>query len=242
MGTLFVVATPIGNLQDVSARAIKTLRNVSYIACEDTRRTAILLKTFAIDASDKTLLSYYEHNEEQRIPGIINLLKNGWDVALVSDAGSPSISDPGFELVRSCIEENIKVVSIPGPSALLAALSVSGLPTDAFLFLGYLPKRAGNRKTFLETVHNLIILEKRFHPTVIFFEAPHKFLRTLDQIEEVFGDIQLVICRELTKLHEEVRRERISQARTHFAKTAPRGEFVLLFNLYVQQEWFPFSQ
>lgn len=224
-GTLYIVATPIGNLQDISKRAEETLKNASAILCEDTRRTGILLKTLGIEF--KKLVSYYEENELQRIPEVISFLKEGGDIALVSDAGTPTISDPGFKLVRECIKEGIKVESIPGPTAFVSALVSSGLPTDKFLFLGYPPAKPGHRKDFFEKVLSLLKIIKQ---TVIIYEAPHKLLTTLEDMKGVFGDIQVVVARELTKVHEEVRRESISEAIEHFKKTQPRGEFVILFS------------
>lgn len=233
MGNLYIVATPIGNMQDITTRAIKTLTSVDVIACEDTRRTGLLLqKIMAFNGTNNPikphLISYYEQNELQRIPEIINALKNGLNVALVSDAGTPLISDPGFKLVRQCIMEGIKVECIPGPSSVISALVSSGLPTDKFLFLGYPPKKAGHRKKFLTNVASMIRIIKA---TIIMFEAPHKLVKTLMEIREIFGDIEIVICRELTKIHEEIRREKISNLLDHFNNLPPKGEFVILFNL-----------
>lgn len=233
MGILYIVATPIGNLKDISLRAMQVLRNVDTILCEDTRRTGILLTSLG-EMGRPHLLSYYEQNEEQRIPGVLNILRNGLDVALVTDAGTPSISDPGFRLVRACIEENLPVTAIPGSSSVLTALVVSGLPTDKFLFLGYPPAKPGHRTSFFAAVKQMVTLEERIHPTVILFAAPHKLVRTLLEIKEVLGDIRIVVCRELTKVHEELRREKISKSLEHFQTVEPRGEFVILFNLYVQ--------
>ncbi len=238
MGTLYIVATPIGNLKDLSLRAIDILTKVEIITCEDTRRTGLLLKhTRSILAQGyslskkvvkPTLLSYYEQNELKRIPQVLNALKNGIDVALVSDAGTPTISDPGFKLVRECIAQGIKVESIPGPSSVISSLAVSGLPTDKFLFLGFLPKKPGHRKNFF---HNIASMIRIIGVTVIIFEAPHKLLRTLNEIQNEFGDIDIVICRELTKIHEEIRREKISSAIEHFSQANPKGEFTILLNL-----------
>lgn len=223
---MYIVATPIGNLQDITLRAIETLKKVDSIACEDTRKTSILLKSLGI--GQKLLISYYEQNEFRRIPEIITALKNGLNIALVSDAGTPTISDPGFKLVRECIKEGINVQSIPGPSSVISSLVSSGLPTDKFLFVGYPPRKPGNRKKFFENINKMIqIIES----TVILFEAPHKLLKTLDEIKEPFGDINIVLARELTKVHEEIRREKISSAIEHFTKTVPKGEFVILLNL-----------
>jgi 16S rRNA (cytidine1402-2'-O)-methyltransferase len=235
MGTLYIVSTPIGNLQDISLRALKTLFNVDVVACEDTRRTGLLLQKlvdeFAENPADKKkpmLLSYYEQIEAQRIPEIIEYLSGGHDVALISDAGTPLISDPGFKLVRECLVQKIKVESVPGASSVLTALTSSGLPTDKFTFVGYPPHKSGHRMTFYENIKKA---QEILNTTVIMFEAPHKIKKTLDELLSSFGDIEIVITRELTKIHEEVRHEKISEAQKHFQKTTPRGEFVLLFHL-----------
>lgn len=235
MGTLYLVATPIGNLQDISLRALKTLFDVDVIACEDTRRTGGLLEKliqeFASNPQDKRkprLLSYYEQNEVQRIPEIISLLQQDIAVALVSDAGTPAISDPGFKLIRECIAQKIKVEALPGASSVTTALLVSGLPTDKFTFVGYPPRKPGHRMTFFE---NIKISQESLKSTIIMFEAPHKLQKTLEELQSVFGDIDIVLARELTKIYEEVRREKISESLNHFKKTEPRGEFVLLFHL-----------
>lgn len=235
-----MVATPIGNMKDVSFRAIETLLRVEHIACEDTRRTGILLRNIRSMkisegegsekkySKEKFLISYYEQNELERIPQILNVLKNGFDVALVSDAGTPLISDPGFKLVRECVKEGIRVESIPGPASLISALVVSGLPTDKFLFAGYPPEKSGHRATFF---HNIRKAQEYVNSTVILFTAPHKLVRTLEELKNEFGEIELVICRELTKVYEEVRREKISNQIAHFTTTTPKGEFVLLFHI-----------
>ncbi len=228
MGILYIVATPIGNLEDITIRAMKILASVDAIACEDTRKTGILLQqVLPLDSIRPRLVSYYEQNELQRIPEIINALKNGLNIALVSDAGTPTISDPGFKLVREVIKEGIKVESIPGPSSVISSLVSSGLPTDKFLFLGYPPRKPGHRKTFLQNTASMIRIMKA---TIIMLEAPHKLVRTLEEMKEVFGDIDIVICRELTKIHEEIRREKISESIEHFSKVNPKGEFAILFN------------
>lgn len=242
MGTLYIVATPIGNLEDITLRAIRVLQTVEAIACEDTRKTGILLSriipppsgesntpsTVNNPTSKPQLISYYEQNEAQRIPEIINALKNGLNIALVSDAGTPTISDPGFKLVREAIRERIRVESIPGPSSVVSSLASSGLPTDKFLFVGYPPKKPGHRKTFL---HNIASMIRIIKATIIMFESPHRIIQTLNEIKDEFGDIDIVICRELTKIHEEVRRDKISESISHFKKVAPKGEFVILFHL-----------
>lgn len=221
MGKLFLVSTPIGNLEDITLRAKRILSEVDIVACEDTRKTGILLQQLSI--LKHQFLSYYEENERQRIPQIIQILKEGKNVALVSNAGTPTISDPGFKLVRECIKEGIKVVSIPGASSILTALVSSSLPTDRFLFLGYLPKKQGKRKNIISSLPT--------KTTVIFFESPHRLIKTLKEIEEILGDVSIVICRELTKIHEEIRREKISQSITHFEKTRPKGELTILLSL-----------
>jgi len=228
-GILYIVATPIGNLKDITLRAIEILKAVDVIACEDTRKTGILLKNILNDEPKPRLISYYEQNEAQRIPEIILAIKDGLNIALVSDAGTPTISDPGFKLVREAVKEGIRAESIPGPSAVISALVSSGLPTDKFLFLGFLPRKPGHRKQILEKTLESLKLVKS---TVIFYEAPHKIVHTLEDLKVVFGDIDIVVARELTKIHEEIRREKVSFSIEHFTKTSPKGEFVVLFNLF----------
>jgi len=222
MATLYLISTPIGNLKDITLRAIEVLSSVDIIACEDTRKTGLLLQKLKI-VNKPQLLSYYEENEQGRIPQIINFLKEGKNVALVSNAGTPTISDPGYKLVRECLNQGIQVESIPGASSILAALTVSGLPTDRFLFLGFLPKKEGKRKTTLAS------LPKK--TTIIFFESPFRLLKTLNELKNLLGDIDIVICRELTKVFEEIRREKISNSIKHFEQTKPKGEFTLCFNI-----------
>lgn len=241
MGTLVIVATPIGNLEDITIRAIKTLFSADGIACEDTRKTGFLLRElqkrfpeFAKPSNGEKyqrLLSYYEENEQRRIPEIITALKNGLTIALVSDAGTPLISDPGFKLVRECLAEGIKVESVPGPSSVILALTLSGLPTDKFLFLGYPPRKPGNREKFLQNAKKS---QEAISSTMIFFEAPHRLLQTLKELQDVFGDVEIVLARELTKIHQEVRKESISQAIAQFDKHEPKGEFILLLNMHAQ--------
>jgi len=236
MGILYIVSTPIGNLQDISLRAINILQNADVIACEDTRKTGILLNEIRkINKSGDNpnrpqLISYYEQNEFRRIPEIINILKNNKKVALVSDAGTPLISDPGFKLVRECIAQEIKVESIPGPSSLISALVISGLPTDKFFFTGYLPKKEGHRIKMLKTI---LQMNSLVSSTIIIYESPHKLLRTLSEMKNVFGDIGIVIARELTKIYEETKRDNISSLIDHFSKASPKGEFVILFSFKV---------
>lgn len=233
MGTLYIVATPIGNLGDLTLRAIDVLQSVSVIACEDTRRTGILLKhirdTYPKAGGEKPqLISYFEQNEFRRTPEIIDLLKNGQDIALVSDAGTPLVSDPGYRLVTACVEQGIPMKALPGASSVLTALSISGLPSDKFLFLGYPPHKSGHRQKLYASIKAQTISS-----TTILLEAPHKMIKTLEEMMEVFGDIQIVIGRELTKIYEEVRREKISESLTHFKKVTPKGEFIILFHLEI---------
>ena len=215
MGTLYLVATPIGNLEDLSPRAVRILRAARLIAAEDTRQTQKLLSHFDIHTR---LTSYFEHNKLTKLDSVLATLNEG-DVALVSDAGTPAINDPGYELVRAALASGFDVRPVPGPSAPIAALTVSGLPTDAFLYLGFLPRKSSERHQFLSQVADLPY-------TLIFFEAPHRLLDSLDDILAVLGDRSIAVARELTKLHEEVFRGKVSAARTYF--TEPRGEFVLI--------------
>jgi len=198
------------------------LSSVDIIACEDTRKTGLILQKISI-TNKPQLLSYYEENEQGRIPQIINFLKEGKSVALISNAGTPTISDPGYKLVRECIKQGIEVESIPGASSILTALTVSGLPTDKFLFLGFLSKKEGKRKKILENLPT--------KTTVIIFESPFRLLKILKELKEIFGDIEIVVCRELTKIFEEIRREKISQLISHFEGNKAKGELVLLFHL-----------
>lgn len=223
--SLYIVSTPIGNLQDITLRAIEILKNVDIIACEDTRKTGLLLQKLKIPRKGK-LISYYEENEAKRIPQLINELKNGKSVALVSNAGTPTISDPGFKLVKECIVQKIKVIPIPGPSALLAALVASGLPTDKFLFLGYLPKKDLKRKKLLEKIKKI-----PFSFTLIFFESPKRVIKLLKEIQLILGEIDLVLARELTKVFEEFLRGKPSELLKVLEKNPPKGEFTVLVNI-----------
>lgn len=219
---LSIIATPIGNLKDITLRALEVLQQSNAIICEDTRRTGLLLHHFLIK---KPMIVLNDYNEAKQVPFLVSKLKTQ-DMALVSDAGTPLISDPGFKLVRECIKDGIKVESIPGPSAVLTGLTCSGLPTDKFFFVGFPAKGEGKRKKLLNDVRTMLVQTKF---TVILFESPHKLIRTLEELKAIFGDIDIVICRELTKLHEEVRREKISQSIEHFTQTPPKGEFTILF-------------
>lgn len=215
MSTLYIVATPIGNLRDITLRALRVLGEVSLIAAEDTRTTRWLLSRYDIDTPST---SYHDHNRVSKLPVILDALSRG-DVALVSDAGTPAISDPGSELAAAAQDAGHSVVPIPGPSALTAALSVAGIDTDQFIYLGFLPRRGGPRRKLLQS----LIEDTR---AWIAFEAPHRLTETLTDIHETLGDRQIVICRELTKLHEEIFRGTATEALEHFS--APRGEFTLI--------------
>ena len=217
-GTLFVVATPIGNLEDITARALRVLREAALIAAEDTRRTGHLLARYAIQTPTTSL---HEHNEHTKSASIVARLLRGDSVALVSDAGTPGISDPGQRLIRSAIEKGIRIEPVPGPNAAIATLSVSGFDTDRFLFLGFPPTRSKDRKLWLDGLRNVT-------GTVVFYEAPHRIHATLAEIKDVLGDQQVVIGRELTKAHEELVRGPISTALSGLRSS--KGEFtVVLF-------------
>lgn len=218
-GTLFVVSTPIGNLDDMTFRAVKCLKEVHLIACEDTRRTAKLLNHLGIK---KPLISCFEHNELARIDELLGKIAAGESVALVSDAGTPTISDPGFALVRAAHERGIRVSPVPGPSALLAALSASGLPTDEFLFAGFLPRTSSARRTRLQGL-------KAQAATLVFYESPHRALESLADMIVVLGDRRAFLCREVTKLHEEMKSGALSEILTLLgARAEVLGEIVLV--------------
>jgi len=220
---LFIVATPIGNLKDITLRALEVLKAVDYILCEDTRVTGKLLNHFEIS---KKLVPFNDFNEDKKAQAVINDLMLGQNIALVSDAGTPLISDPGYKLVRACIHQGIAVETIPGPSSVIAALTISGLPPDKFTFVGYLPKKDSKRKKLLEDLKRS---REIVRSTIIAFESPFRLLKALEDIKEVFGDIEITICRELTKMHEEVKQEKISESITYFSKNIPKGELVLLW-------------
>jgi len=216
-GILNVVSTPIGNLEDISKRAITTLTNSDIIVAEDTRHTKKLLNHYNISAF---IISYFEHNKHQQIPKILNFLKEGKNISLVSDAGTPGISDPAYRLVRQAINENIKIQSVPGASSVLAALIPSGLPTDRFIFEGFLPPKKG-RKKILDDL-------SKFDGTVIFFENPKRLHRTLNDILVSFGERPCVLARELTKIHEEFLRDNISNMISNIDNISLKGEMVVL--------------
>jgi 16S rRNA (cytidine1402-2'-O)-methyltransferase len=228
MSTLYLVATPIGNLEDISARALRILREVRLIAAEDTRQTSKPLQRYDIHSPS---LSYHEHNKLVRLERVLEALQEG-DVALVSDAGTPALNDPGYELVRAVIEAGHEVSPIPGPCAPIAALVASGLPTDSFLYLGYLPRKAGERQRLLAQVTSLPY-------TLIFLEAPHRLHSALEGLQVELGDRQIAVGRELTKLHEEIFRGSLSQAQRHFTENPPRGEFTLVLagNIIQVERW-----
>ena len=215
MPSLYVVATPIGNLEDISRRALRILREVKLIAAEDTRKTKRLLTTYDIKTP---LTSYYEHSKRTKLDYILGYLKDD-DVALVSEAGMPGMSDPGYELIAAANQQGIPVVPIPGPSAVITALVVSGLPTDRFLYLGFLPRKVNARRQVLKSV-------AQEYGTIVILESPHRLQTTLADLRLILGDRQIAVCRELTKIHEEIFRGTLSQATKHF--TEPRGEFTLV--------------
>ena len=217
-GTLYIVATPIGNLEDITLRAISTLKSVDLIAAEDTRHTKILLDRYEIS---KPTTSYFAHSKIQKTEYIISLLKEGKSVAIVSDAGTPGISDPGYKIIRTAIDNGISVVPIPGPSGIITALTASGKPTDAFTFEGFLSNKSGKRKNQLKKLKD----EGR---TAVIYESPHRLLKFLEDVLEVYGDTEVVLARELTKKFEELRREKVSDAILHFKSTPPRGEFIVV--------------
>lgn len=216
-GILYIVSTPIGNLEDITHRALRILKEVPLIAAEDTRRTRILLSHYEINTP---LISYFEHNRFTRIPRIIDHLSSGHSLAVVTDAGTPGISDPAYKLVRAALKAGCRIEPIPGASAFLTALVSSGLPTDRFLFEGFLPAKKGRKQRLKQ-----IVEEKA---TIIFYESPNRLLRTLKDILTVMGDRPATIGRELTKLHEEIIRGKISTLISYFTTKAPRGEFVIM--------------
>ena len=215
MSALYVIATPIGNLEDISMRALRLLREVKLIAAEDTRTTRHLLGAHDIKTP---LTSYHEHSKRAKLDYLLDFLERE-DLALVSEAGMPGLSDPGYDLIVAAIEHGVSVIPIPGASAVITALAVSGLPTDQFLYVGFLPRRKGQRQRILSS----ILEEPR---TIVAFETPHRLNEALLDIEEILGNRRISVCRELTKVHEEIFRGRVSQAREHFVK--PRGEFTLV--------------
>jgi 16S rRNA (cytidine1402-2'-O)-methyltransferase len=219
-GTLYLVATPIGNLEDVTLRALRVLAEVDLIACEDTRHTRGLLSHYAIKTRT---ISYHEHNERERAAELCEYLRAGKSIAVVSDAGTPLVSDPGFRVVRAAIDEGFQVVAVPGPAAFVAALAGSGLACDQFFFAGFLPPKPRSRRARLEELATI-------PGTLVFYEAPHRIAATLKDAREVLGDRQAAVARELTKLHEEIARGTLSELEERFSASAPRGEMVLLIS------------
>lgn len=223
---LYIVSTPIGNLKDMTFRAVETLKAVDLIAAEDTRHTRILTKHYNIDTP---LTSYFEHNKMKKADDLLNFLKEGKTVALVTDAGTPGISDPGYHLIKVVGEHDIPVTVVPGACALIAALSLSGLPAHHFMFEGFLPVKSGARRRKLDEFKGKDT--KRETRTIIFYESPHRLLKALKDIQEILDDPFIVCARELTKKFEEIRKGPVSELLAHFTKTKPKGEFVLLLNL-----------
>jgi 16S rRNA (cytidine1402-2'-O)-methyltransferase len=221
-GTLYVVSTPIGNLDDLTYRAVRVLSEVDIVACEDTRHSQKLLNHYGIKT--KTV-SYHEHNERERAGDLLSSIQSGLDVAIVSDAGTPGISDPGFRVVRMALEAGFRVVPIPGPTAFVSALVASGLPSDEFFFAGFLPARSGARRTRLADLAAI-------RSTLVFYEAPHRIVASLEDARQILGERQAVVARELTKLHEEILRGRISELAEKFSQAAnePRGEMVVVID------------
>ncbi|MFC1525156.1 16S rRNA (cytidine(1402)-2'-O)-methyltransferase [Planctomycetota bacterium] len=217
-GVLYLVSTPIGNLEDVTLRALRVLKEVDYIACEDTRITLRLLQRYQIK---KPLISYFEHNKTRRTELLIKQLKAGKKIALVSNAGTPLISDPGYELVRKCIEQDIKIIPIPGATALATALSISGCPSDRFIFEGFLPRKPGKRKKRLEGFKD----ESR---TIIIYESPHRLLKTLEALMDCLGDRTITLTKELTKFYERAQRGKLSTLIKELENSQIKGEFTLV--------------
>ena len=219
-GTLYIVSTPIGNREDITLRALRILKEVDLIAAEDTRHTSLLLRHFGIHTP---LTSYFEGNEFKKKEFILSKLKQGHRVALVSDAGTPGISDPGFRLIQTAIENEVPILPIPGPSAVIAALSVSGLPSDAFLFRGFLPLKMKKRRDLLNELGDI-------RETLIFYESPHRISETLKDIYEVLGDREIVLTRELTKIYEEILRGKVSDIQTQMGGRKLKGEITLVIS------------
>jgi 16S rRNA (cytidine1402-2'-O)-methyltransferase len=219
-GTLYIVSTPIGNMEDITLRALRILKEVDLIAAEDTRRTGLLLKHFGIQAS---LTSYFEGNELKKRDFILAKLKEGKKVALVSDAGTPGVSDPGFRLIQLAIENQLPIIPVPGSSAVITALSVSGLPTDAFLFKGFLPHKSKKRRDLLQELEDV-------RETIIFYESPHRISETLRDILEILGDRETVLTRELTKVYEEIIRGKVSEILNQVGDRTLKGEITLVIS------------
>jgi len=217
---LYIVATPIGNLEDITIRAVRILGEVELILAEDTRKTGMLLKRLNIK---KELVSFYEHNETRKMPLIIEELKKGRDIAIVSSAGTPTISDPGYKLIKACREEGIPVTSLPGPSSIINCLALSSIPHDKFVFLGYMPRKKSAQKKLLEET-------KEWGINLVFFESPYRIIKSLELIKEILGEVKVVIGREMTKKFEETLEFGVSDAIEHFNKKEPKGEFVMIID------------
>ncbi len=225
---LYIISTPIGNLKDITLRALEMLKDVDGIICEDTRRTGLLLNHYQIK---NPLLVLNDYNEAKNVEPILERLKSGQNLALVSDSGTPLISDPGYKLVREAIHQGIEVDSLPGPSSVITALTLSGLPPDKFIFLGYPPEKPGHRLKFFQNIRDREHNELK--ATSIIFVSPHKLIKTLEGMKEVLGDIEVVLAHELTKVHQSVEKKKISQWLETLNPPAggPKGEYILLFNL-----------
>ncbi len=216
--SLYIVSTPIGNLGDITLRALDTLKTVDLIAAEDTRHSQILLNKYEIE---KKCVSFHSHSGQSKVDRIVGELLEGKNVALISDAGTPGISDPAYVLIKAALEKDIEIIPIPGPAAFLTALTASGLPTNQFVYLGFLPLKKGR--------HTLLTSLKEEKRTVVFYESPHRIIKTLNQLEEYFGpDRRITIGRELTKMHEEFIRGTVSEAKEIFESRKPKGEFVVV--------------
>ncbi|WP_317312089.1 16S rRNA (cytidine(1402)-2'-O)-methyltransferase [Clostridium thermobutyricum] len=226
-GKLYLVPTPIGNLKDITLRALEILKEADVIAAEDTRQTLKLLNHFDIK---KTLISYHMHNEQGKSEEIINRLKNGEKIALVSDAGMPGISDPGSIIIKKCVEDGIEFEVLPGATAFATALIYSALDSSAFAFRGFISRENKERNKLIEEI-------KEMKETLIFYEAPHRLISTLTFLQESLGNREMAACRELTKLHEEIKRGRISEVKEHFLENQPRGEFVLVVSGKTEEEF-----
>ncbi len=221
---LYIVPTPIGNLKDITLRALETLKAVDGIICEDSRRASILLNHYQIH---KPLIILNDFNEYKTVPSLIEKLKTQ-DLALISDAGTPLISDPGYKLVRECLAQNIEVDSLPGAVSPIVALTLSGLPPDKFMFFGYLPEKPGARQTAYK---NLLTMKQFINLTIIFFVSPHKLLKSIEEMKDFFGDINIILAKELTKIYQKVSSGKISEHLENFKKQPPKGEWIMLLNL-----------
>jgi len=227
-----LISTPIGNLNDITLRGLETIFKVDILLCEDSRVTGNLVHQYKekfpqYENYNPKLISYHDHNEERMNPQILDWLQTGKNVGLVTDAGTPLISDPGYKLVRDCFSKNIKVESIPGSSSVLTALTLSSFPPDKFMFIGYLPRKSGQRQNLFKNLH-----PKPFkHITVIAFESPHRIISSLKDMKQVLGDIEVCVCRELTKMYEEIKKGKVSEVTEYFEKKSIKGEIVLLFEV-----------